>query len=262
MTSFLQSLRSLRHDFWLRVSERLRWSRGTCRESPALTLSGLAPEEAQRIAALQQRYQLRFERRMNAATSRRNYEYLDILDRAWQAAGAPRLAVRELCDVGCASFWYAAALQAFFRPQRLTGVDVEGYRLLRSGHSRRDLAAGYLESLPDARFIVADYTGLDHPADLITAWFPFVTPEAILAWRLPLRLLRPERLFARIARNLTASGRFLMVNHGPREADIARSFCLAAGLIPEFASPATTVLQPLSAYRSAVPMVSLWRREH
>ena len=34
------------------------------------------------------------------------------------------------------------------------------------------------------------------PADLITAWFPFLTPAAILAWRLPLSLLAPERLFA------------------------------------------------------------------
>ena len=259
MASFVQRLRSSRHGFWLGVSERLRWSRGTYRETPALELPGLGSREAQRIAALQQRYQLRFETHLNPATSRRNYEYLDILDRAWEAAGIAPPAVVGLCDVGCASFWYAAALQAFFRPQRLTGVDVEGHRLYRDGHARCDYAAGYLERIPGARFIVADYAGLDHPADLVTAWFPFVTPAAILAWRLPLRLLQPERLFARIAANLTPGGRFVMVNHGPEEAAAAASYCAAAGLVLEFGPPAGQSAGALSGYRAEVPLLSCWR---
>ncbi len=36
-----------------------------------------------------------------------------------------------LCDIGCASFWYAATLQTFFRPDRMVGVEVEGHRLFR-----------------------------------------------------------------------------------------------------------------------------------
>ncbi len=40
-----------------------------------------------------------------------------------------------------------------------------------------------------ARFLVADYVGCELPAEVITAWFPFVTPAALLAWRLPLSLL-------------------------------------------------------------------------
>jgi hypothetical protein len=202
---------------------------------------------------------LRFETTLNAATSRRNYEYLDILDRAWSGARRAPPAVVELCDVGCASFWYATALHAFFRPQRLTGIEVEGHRLYRDGHARCDYAAGYLEALPGARFIVADYTTLRHPADLITAWFPFVTPAAILAWRLPLRLLRPERLFARIAANLTADGRFVMVNHGPAEAAAAARHCIAAGLVREFGAADGEEAGILSAYRTAVPLLSCWR---
>jgi hypothetical protein len=41
-----------------------------------------------------------------------------------------------LCDVGCASFWYAATLQSFFRPDRLVGVEVEGHRLFWRGGCR------------------------------------------------------------------------------------------------------------------------------
>jgi hypothetical protein len=70
---------------------------------------------------------------MNSATSTNNYEYLDILDRAWAESGLTRPADGVVCDVGCASVWYAATLQTFFRPQELVGVEVEGHRLFRDG---------------------------------------------------------------------------------------------------------------------------------
>jgi hypothetical protein len=56
----------------------------------------LAPEQGERIAALQRRYHIRFETRLNAGTSIDNYEYLDILDRGWFAGGLPRPAGGEL----------------------------------------------------------------------------------------------------------------------------------------------------------------------
>src|SRR5476651_1720457 len=95
-------------------------------------------EQAQRIAALQSGYQVQFELQMNDATSRNNYEYLDILDRSWRGAIKPTGGM--LCDIGCASFWYAATLQCFFRPPRIIGVDIEGHRLFRGGHTRIDYA--------------------------------------------------------------------------------------------------------------------------
>ncbi len=257
MTSLVQRLRSLRHGFWYGVSERVRWSRGLYREEPAVELPQLAHEEAQRIAALQRRYQIRFELRLNAATSIRNYEYLDILDCAWREYGqSPPLGL-VVQDIGCASFWYAATLQTFYRPASLTGVEIEGHRLYRNGHTRRDYAAGYLVQMPEARFLIGDYAGLESPADLISAWFPFVTPATILAWRLPLRLLRPEAIFARAGANLRPGGRFLMVNHGPAEAAIAARICAGSGLKLEFrACPGS----PLSRYRAEPPMLSCWRR--
>jgi hypothetical protein len=255
--SWLQRLRSLRHRFWYGVSETLRWSRGTYRETAAHELPALSTEEAQRIAALQSRYGVRFEAQLSAATSVRNYEYLDILDETRSAAGLPRIECGVLCDVGCASFWYAAALAAFFRPQRLIGVEVEGHRLFKDGRTRIDYARGYIASVPNASFVVADFLAFVEPADVITAWFPFVTPTAILAWRLPLSLLRPERLFRRVAQNLTAQGIFFMVNHGPAEADLASALCDAAGLRPIWRGVASSVL---SRYREASPVVSCWQR--
>jgi hypothetical protein len=256
MYSLLQRLRSLRHGFWYGISERLRWSRGAYEETPARELSALGSEKAERIAALRDRYQVQFELQMNAATSLRNYEYLDLLDRGWREAGMDRPQGGVLCDIGCASFWYAATLQNFFRPGRLVGVDVEGYRLFRNGHTRSDYAAGYLARIPTAHFVVADYSCLEEPADVITAWFPFLTPTALLAWRLPLSLLAPEKLFRQIKHNLGAQGLFFMVNHGHVESVLAQSLCGAAGfrLAARWSGSET-----LGEHRMQAPMLSWWR---
>lgn len=256
MFSLFQRLRSLRHRFWYGVSERVRWSRGTFRETPARELPALPVEQSRRIAALRDRYQARFESALATQTSLNNYEYLDILDHAWPGTARVR-PQGTLCDVGCASFWYAAALAAFFQPRELVGVEVEGYRLYRDGRTRSDYAAGYVSQLPNARFIVADYLHYAEPADLITAWFPFLTPRAILAWRLPLSLLRPEQLIRRIRLNLKPEGCFVMVNHGAEEAQAATKLCIAAGLQLDWVQSTPSVL---SRRRPLAPVVSAWHR--
>jgi hypothetical protein len=256
MYSLLQRLRSLRHGFWYGVSERVRWSRGAYEETPARELSPLGREQGERIAALRDRYQVQFELRMSVATSLNNYEYLDMLDRGWSESRMDRPAGGVLCDIGCASFWYAPTLQAFFRPARMVGVEVEGHRLFRGGRTRIDYATGYLAQLPGARFVVADYAGYEEPANVITAWFPFLTPAALLAWRLPLSLLAPEKLFRQIQHNLLPNGLFFMVNHGQNEAALAEALCTAAGLrlAARWAGPAT-----LSRHRLRPPILSWWR---
>ena len=200
---------------------------------------------------------MQFELKMNSATSRNNYEYLDILDRAWAGSGLTPPHGAVVCDVGCASFWYAATLQAFFSPRELVGVEVEGYRLYRDGHTRIDYAAGYVGAIPNARFVVADYAAYQLRAGVITLWFPFVTPAAILAWRLPLSLLTPARLFARIYHNLSPAGVLVMVNHGREEADLATRLCIAADLrcLFRFAEPGL-----LSAHRGRPAVLSCWTR--
>ncbi len=256
MYSLLQRLRSARHRLRYGVSESVRRSRGPYRETPARELS-LTSEQSQRVAALRNRYQVRFEAQLTSATSTNNYEYLDILDRAWARWGRTVPLGGVLCDVGCASFWYAAALQAFFRPRDQVGVEIEGYRRFKNGRSRIDYAQGYLQELPKSRFMIADYRHCDLPADVITSWFPFVGPVAILAWRLPLSLLAPAELFARICHNLSADGVFVMVNHGEEEADIAMRYCNAAGLLRSFRSDEPGLL---SGYRLRPAILSCWVR--
>jgi SAM-dependent methyltransferase len=248
----------MRHRFWYGIAQRIRWSRGAFRETPAGRLPPLSDAQAERVAALSRRYQVRFESRMTAATSLNNYEYLDILDRAWTLSGLARPNGRGvLCDVGCASFWYAAALQSFFVPAEMVGVEIEGYRLFRDGRSRIDYAQGYLADLPNARYVVADYRSCQLAADTITCWFPFVGPAAILAWRLPLSLLAPEALFSRVYHNLREGGQFVMVNHGEEEATVAAALCSAAGFSCTFRDAQDG---PLSRHRLKSAVLSRWVR--
>jgi len=206
---------------------------------------------------LQGRYQVKFELRLNSATSVNNYEYLDVLDRAWSGSGAARPNGGVLCDIGCASFWYAAALHAFFAPREMVGVEVEGHRLFRDGRTRIDYASGYVADVPNARFLVADYARCELPADIVTAWFPFLTAESILAWRLPLSLLAPHQLFRRIYHNLRPAAHFVMANHGLHEARVGQELCAAAGLVRRFAYAEPGVL---SGFRTEPVILSCWGR--
>ena len=252
--SLLQRCRSLYHGLWFRLSEGIRWSRRPCYETPIGCLSGLAAWQITRIDELHARYNVGFEDHYNHHTALANYAYLDLLDQAWASANRPVPQGTAVTDVGCANFWYARTLHAFFRPATLTGVDVEGFRLYPTGHSRYDAACGYIADLPQTSFLVADYCTVENRADVITAWFPFVTPSPVLAWRLPLTLFSPEPLFDRIARNLTPQGLFFMVNQGSEEAAVAAAYCRRAGLrlVNQWVHP-----RPLRA-RPHPPVASWW----
>ena len=252
--SLLQRCRSLYHGLWFRLSERIRWSRQPCYETPIGCLSGLAAWQITRIDELRARYHVRFESHYGHHTALANYAYLDLLDQAWAGVKRPVPHGIAVTDVGCASFWYARTLHTFFHPSSLTGVDVEGFRLYPTGHSRYDAARGYIAELPQTSFLVANYCTVESQADVITAWFPFVTPSPVLAWRLPLTLFSPQQLLHRIARNLTTQGVFFMVNQGTEEAAIAARYCRGAGLrlVYQWVHP-----RPLRA-RPHPPVTSWW----
>ena len=254
--SFGQRCRSLYHELWFRLSEGIRWSRRPYHEIPAGRLTELAPWQATRIDRLRTRYGLAFESYYGQHTALANYTYLDVLDQAWMRMDRPIPRHGIVTDVGCANFWYARALHAFFRPAILKGVDVEGFRLYPTGYSRYDAAAGYLADLPQTSFVVANYCEVEEQADVITAWFPFVTPLPVLAWRLPLTVFSPGQLCARIARNLAPKGTFFMVNQGVDEAAIAADYCRRAGLraVGQWIHP-----QPLRA-RPHPPVASCWAK--
>lgn len=243
---------------WFEVSERLRWSRGICHEAPAVTLDGLDGLDVatrERVERLATRFGVRFEASLGRATALDNYAYLDLLDRAFAALCIDRPRGGRVQDAGSASFRYAAALQAFFAPRALVGVEVEGYRLLRDGHSRIDHARGYIAALPNARFVVADYARFNDTADVVTMFFPFVTVRPLLAWRLPLKVFDPWAWFARAPANLARGGLLVVASHGDDEADIAVRLCQRVGLTALGRFRDDTPLAP----RTLPAVVTLWR---
>ena len=133
-------------------------------------------------------------------------------------------------------------------------MEVEGYRIYDNEYSRWDYAQGYVQGLPQTNFVVSSYAQYDQQADVVTAWYPFVTPAPVLAWRLPLTLLTPHAIFSRIASNLTATGLFVMVNQGAEEAAIAATLCRAAGLDQRWSYEVPTTIRS----RQQRPVVSWW----
>ena len=255
--SFGQWVRSNYHQFWYRLEERFAWSRGTYREQPVGRLSQLSGIQHARIASLQRRFRVRFEQQAEQATALKQYDYLEVLERTWSTLGLPYSVGRAVQDIGSSNFWYAAALHAFFQPSELVGIELEGYRIYTNGYSRLDYAQGYIEDLPNTHFVVSDYTQYHHQADVVTAWYPFVTPAPVLAWRMPLSVLAPHALFAQVVRNLKANGFFIMMNQGTDEAAIAAAYCRQSGLSPYQPYQwyeLNTTLRPRIA-----PVVSCWR---
>ncbi|MEK6785008.1 MAG: hypothetical protein AABY61_05970 [Nitrospirota bacterium] len=255
--SIRQLLASRYHAFWYHLGERFAWSRGAYRERPVRRLSQLSGIQQARIASLQRRFRVGFERQAEQSTALKQYDYLEVLERTWSALGLPYSVGGAVQDMGSSNFWYAAALHAFFQPSELVGVEVEGHRIYTNGYSRLDYAHGYIQNLPNTQFIVGDYAGYDHPADVVTAWYPFVTPGPVLAWRMPLSVLTPHALFSRVARNLTPHGLFVMVNQGRDEAAIAAAWCEKVGLVRYGSYEVRTLLR---SRRPAV--VSCWTSAH
>jgi len=249
-------IRSGYHRIWYEVTQALRWSRGTYRETPIGTHPHLAPSQQNRIEELSKSYGMRFELRYPPEISLFNYGYLDLLDRAKKSLNWNIPQQQHVCDVGSANFAYAAALQAFFLPSQLVGTEVDGHRLYYNGRSRIDYAQGHIQDLPHTQYVVADYRQYHHPADIITVWYPFVTPKPLLAWRLPLSLFDPAALFAKIANNLVIGGTFVMINHSPTEASVAHSIAESVGLVCQGQYVHHTPLRP----RTQPAVLTLWQQ--
>ncbi len=247
-------LRSGYHRIWYEATQALRWSRGTYREEPIGFHRDLSPWQRDRIEELSRVYDMRFESQYSPETSLLNYGYLDVLHHARKTLNWTIHQHQQVCDVGSSNFAYAAALHAFFLPSGLVGTEVDGYRVYCNGRSRFDYAQGHIQDVPQTSYVVEDYRHYEKPADIITAWYPFVTPKPLLAWRLPLSLFDPSTLFAQIAKNLLIGGTFVMINHSPTEAKIAHSIAESTGLVCRGHYVHDKPLRP----RSQPTVLSLW----
>ena len=252
--SFRQRVCSGYYALWYELGEWLAWSRGTYQESPVGRFQHLSGIQQARITILQQRFSVRFERHAGQSTALKQYDYLDMLERTWSTCDLPRSVGGVVHDIGSSNFWYASALHAFFRPSELVGIELEGHRLYLNGYSRLDYARGYIQHLPNTRFEIGNYLQYQQQADVITAWYPFVTPKPVLAWRLPLSVLDPQAFFSQVTHNLRHNGLFVMVNQGGEEAAVAARYCRQVGLSLSQSYKLRNPIRP-----RIPPVVSVWK---
>ena len=234
----------------------MKWSKPHFEEPVAGTLQNLPSQQINRIRQLQSNYQVAFEGQLRQSLALTNYLYLDLLDRArqhfqWQVAPGA-----HIVDVGSQHFYYASALHAFFQPQALTGIELEGYRIYQDGHSRVDYAMAHIRNLPNTQYRVMDFCDFNEEVDGLTCFYPFFEPNALVRWRLPLKVFRPELLARTMARVLKVNGVVFMVNRGETEGGRARQLLAASGLklVGQCTFP-----NPLIDWNGP-PWISLWRK--
>ncbi|GJL55964.1 MAG: hypothetical protein NPIRA02_30960 [Nitrospirales bacterium] len=268
MTSFVSSLaspplspllrlRSTYYRCWYEISRGFTWIRREYHEQPARALpETLTPYQRHRIKTLQLTYGVHFEDQLHISTTLENYEYLDLLDQTKEKLGWEPDRNKELVDVGSLNFYYAPALHAFFHPHTLQGIELEGYRVYTNFYSRFDYAQCYIRPFANTSYTVMDFCNFTGSADGITCFYPFVKPEPLVAWRLPLKVFQPQRMFERMAHSLRPEGFVLMMNHGEDEAQWACTFAQQNGLQLKSQPQPIPPLFP----RADVPIISVWNR--
>ncbi len=244
------SFHSARNAFFFRLRQRVRWQRGPFieRNEPKDSLHGHPASE--RIRDLETRYALAaLKARSRLSTYLENLYLLDLLEaahRGWTGSyGEAAIGI----DAGCKNFFYAFGLFRFLERFRihgtrrvtLTGYEIDAFRVYTDLRSRADHALGYVSFLPGTRFVAGDFREAPGPADLVTAFFPFVTETPHLVWGLPLDRLHPLAFFAHALKILAPGGVLVTAAQGVKEFDahlaILRRLKVDPALAEKFESP-------------------------
>jgi SAM-dependent methyltransferase len=260
----------------------LRWSRGApgrdrLADAPtfAWAPAPLAAELTQRAAVLEARFGIEARLAGLAPEVRaRNFARLEQLERLAGGRTPPGSCdgVVRAADLGCGDFHYAAALCRWLscagdgdRSTVLRGLELDGHGIYRDGHSRADHGRAHARAASVdgdlVRFEVADAAAARLPRqDVVSLFFPFLSPYACLQWGAPLSRLRPRRLLARAVSSLRPGGWLVVANQTTREH--ARLCRLLAGLPVVRIARATlaTDLVP-EAPRTVGQIGSIWQRQ-
>lgn len=197
-----------------------------------------------RATQLTERYALESIRlRITPLTFLNAIHYIDILDQLFAKMPELRDALPgedsvpiDVLDIGAKNFESALALGPVFRSARvgagergevrLTGVEIDAYRVYRSRHSRADVAIYYLslverpESGSPHRFLPEDLLGHEGAYDAITWFHPFLDAYPLLHWGLPRWKLQPEAMFDKMMALLKPGGVAIVVNQEPKEKEM------------------------------------------
>lgn len=248
--------KSLINRFFFAIRNKLRLSRRNYREKPAIKLTDLASEQISRIEQLQQKYKIIFETEFDAINSLENYHLLDILDRTPQHINWHPAPHKKIVDVGSRSFAYAPVLQKYLSPRELTGIEIDAFRIYSNLHTRASYAEYYLRNSPNTDFQPMSFLGHKSTPDGLLFLYPFVIPEPLIYWALPLAQFLPEKIFKHAFSQLQPGGWLYMINHGYEEASAAEMYAIKSGFKMLGRFGAIRTILP----RLKTPVVSVWMK--
>lgn len=140
---------------------------------------------------------------------------------------APDTSAWHWLDVGSKTWSYLPGLAAYLqqhRPNyRLTGVELDGYRLYTDGYTRQQYAQALAAFYPQAQYRLADACTVFGPFHGISLLLPFVLPETHRAWGLPTPFFQPATLLRHLVLQLAEGGVLLIINLTKAEQEVQQT---------------------------------------
>jgi hypothetical protein len=137
-----------------------------------------------------------------------------------------------VADVGARNFALAPVIREMLLPipADIHGFEIDAFRRLVNFRTRADYGHYYARRTPGATYHPYDFMRWEQDLDLILLLHPFVKPEPLLSWGLPLSTFRPEALFAHCRKLLTArQGKLIFCSPTPEEFALSTQFAERAG---------------------------------
>lgn len=252
----LLKIESVANGFFFALREFFKLGRRHYQEKPCVDVPQTANVDLKRVRELAQTYVVSFEKKFSLTNALENYHLLDLLDRVRQRYDWPRTNGKTVVDVGAKNFYYVATLMCFFKPQKLTGIELDAYKLYQDFHTRWSYAQFYIRDFPEAEYVAGDFLNCHERMDAITLFLPFVLEYPLVKWTLPGRFFVPQKIFNHAFSVLNPGGHLLMTNQGDEEYEIARKHALASGfsLVGHFVHKHPLVPRPIPT------QVSLWEK--
>lgn len=203
-------------DFFLR--SLITISRKNYRETPA-DKSLLFDNDEQRCLynELGQRYDLSSFEKLNEVNFLTNLYYLDIFERLI----TPKAKSLSVLDIGSKNWNYAASEYVFFKTfaekLRLTGIELDAYRLCTNLYNRYEIAKFYTKDFENTKYIPDNLMNHTEKYDYIIWILPFITEYPLLRWGLPLKYFKPEQMLEHTYSLLNKNGEMLIINQGEDE---------------------------------------------
>lgn len=140
----------------------------------------------------------------------------------------PLCGAGRIVDIGAKNFFLAPVIRELWgRSPEIVGIEIDPYRRYSDWKTRAQYAKFHASRAGNARFIGGDFLAFHEPIAIGLLLNPFLTHRPLLSWGLPLRYLRPEAIFAHLARQLSSGGKVILSS--PTEAELATGMRFAAG---------------------------------